>query len=357
MNMLALITDGFGSSGGIATYNQQFLTALSGTSVSSHVTVYPRHAGRAAPPSGISQAQPVASRLRYTARVVVAAARHGPYDGVFCGHLYMAPLACAVARYLRVPMWLQLHGIEAWERPGRLLQESVKGAAIVTAVSRYTRRRFLQWAEIDADRVRVLPNTFDPRFSPGPKPSHLVDSLNPGGRKVLLTVSRLSSAERYKGHDRVIAAMPAILSSEPRALYVIVGDGDDRQRLERLAEQMGVAASVCFVGHVADSALADYFRFADVFVMPSTGEGFGIVYLEALATGLPVVAGNADGSVDALGDGELGFLVDPLNTPQLAASIVQMLARDDRPSPQSIARFAFGKFAQHVNDLSQGLAV
>ena len=93
--------------------------------------------------------------------------------------------------------------------------------------------------------------------------------------------------------------------------YLVVGDGDDRQRLEELAQTTGVAHAMQFAGHVPHRELPDYFRLADVFVMPSTGEGFGIAFLEAAASGLPVIGGNRDGSVDALADGTIGTLVDP----------------------------------------------
>ena len=98
-----------------------------------------------------------------------------------------------------------------------------------------------------------------------------------------MTVSRLASSEQYKGHDRVIRTLPRLLSQHPETIYLIVGDGDDRPRLESLAVECGVAEKVQFAGLVPPEELPDYFRLADVFVMPSTGEGFGIVFLEAMA--------------------------------------------------------------------------
>ena len=119
---------------------------------------------------------------------------------------------------------------------------------------------------------------------------------------MLLTVSRLAASERYKGHDRVISVLPRVLERSPDVAYLVVGDGDDRQRLEEMAQKAGVAHAMRFAGHVPHQELPDYFRLADVFVMPSTGEGFGIVFLEAAASGLPVIGGNRDGSVDALAE-------------------------------------------------------
>ena len=237
----------------------------------------------------------------------------------------MAPLAAVVATVLSVPLWVQVHGIEAWRELSVLQRRSVESATIVTSVSRYTRRRLLEWVAIDPARVKVLPNTVSPQYHPGPKPGYFLERHAAGGKKVLMTVSRLSSSEQYKGHDRVIRTLPRVLSQHPDTIYLIVGDGDDRPRLEALAVECGVAKNVQFTGLVPPEELPDYFRLADVFVMPSAGEGFGIVFLQAMATGVPVIAGNKDGSRDALCDGALGTLVDPENCEELASAILTAL--------------------------------
>src|SRR5207253_5289087 len=133
------------------------------------------------------------------------------------------------------------------------------------------------------------------------------------------------ASERGKGHDHVIEALPQVLAACPNAVYVVVGDGDDRSRLQRLAQATGVADRVVFAGAVDDSELPDYYRLADVFVMPSVQEGFGIVFLEAAASGLKIVAGDRDGSADPLADGRLGRLVHPADRAQLVEAITEAL--------------------------------
>jgi phosphatidylinositol alpha-1,6-mannosyltransferase len=268
----------------------------------------------------------------------------------------MSPLGTLISETLKKPMWLQLHGIEAWERPGRLVRAAAERAALVTAVSRYTRHRFLEWANVPPERARVLPNTFKRQFAAGAKHDDLAEHHSLRGRRVLLTVSRLAASERYKGHDRVIAALPRILERNPDVSYLVVGDGDDRQRLEKLAQAMGVAHATQFAGHVSHRELPDYFRFADVFVMPSTGEGFGIAFLEAAASGLRVIAGNRDGSVDALAEGAIGTLVDPDDAPQLVGAICDALDRGTRRAElAAVARFGVQNFNVHVDDLVRNL--
>ena len=119
----------------------------------------------------------------------------------------------------------------------------------------------------------------------------------------------MDARERYKGHDRVIQALPQLVAAGHDVIYVVVGEGDDVGRLEALAVETGVADRVRFVGAVNRETLVDVYRAADLFVMPSTGEGFGIAFLEAMACGTPAVGLAIAGANDALADGELGAAV------------------------------------------------
>ena len=352
LRVLALVTDAFGGKGGIAQYNRDFLSALAACERVRDVIVLPRASARLPErlPSGVRQLRPVKRRLAYSLAALGAARAHRPIDVVFCGHLFMAPLAAVIAKLVRAQLWVQVHGTDAWQELSSLHRRSVETAAVVTSVSRYTRRRLLEWVAIDPARVKVLPNTVDPRFQPGPKPGYLLERHAAGGRKVLMTVSRLAASEQQKGQDRVIRTLPRVLLEHPETIYLIVGDGDDRPRLEALAAEFGVAQKVEFVGPVAPEELPDYFRLADVFVMPSTGEGFGIVFLEAMASGIHVIGGNKDGSLDPLGDGAIGRAVDPDNREELASAICTALstapANADRAS-----RFNVQGFTEHLQAL------
>jgi phosphatidyl-myo-inositol dimannoside synthase len=348
LRVLALVTDGFAGHGGIAEYNRHFLSALSACDLVGEVIVLPRlHAKWSDPlPSRVVQVRPVRGRVAYSLTALRTAISRR-FDVVFCGHLYMAPLAAAIAKLLRIPLWVQVHGVEAWEELSGLHRRSVEAAALVTSVSRYTRRRLLEWVGIEPARVRVLPSTIDPRFHPGPKPAYLLDRHRAWGKKVIMTVSRLASSERYKGHDRVIGALPEILLAYPDAIYLIVGEGDDRPRLESLSAALGLTEKVQFVGQVTGQELPDYFRLADVFVMPSTGEGFGIAFLEALACGIPVIGGNQDGSLDALCDGAIGTAIRPEDRNALSSAIKAALANPVRDANR-VERFTFNAFSTHA---------
>jgi phosphatidyl-myo-inositol dimannoside synthase len=357
LRLLALVTDAYGGSGGIARYNCDLLGALAGCADVERVVALPRTGDAHADGAGgkVVQLRGRRGKAAYVVEGIRAAARSRPVDVVFCGHLYSVPLAAALARLMRAALWVQVHGIEAWPTPGLLIRRAAEQADLVTAVSRHTRRLFLGWARVAAERVKVLPDTVDGRFGPGPKPAEWMRRHRLDGRKVLLTVSRLSAAERYKGHDVVLRAMARLAPAHPDLVYVVAGEGDDRPRLERLASELGVADLTRFVGRVPEDELPSVYRAADLFVMPSTGEGFGIVFLEALASGVPAVGGGADGSRDPLRDGLDGLLVSPDSDAQVADAIAGALYGNPTASAGGTV-FARERFDAMVAELAADLA-
>ncbi len=354
--MLALITDGFGARGGIGRYNRDLLTALSLSPAISQVVALPRFGkADATVPAKVSQLRAVPGRLGWSAAACRAAMRQR-FDVVLCGHMNALPLAAGLARVSGARLWVQVHGIEAWDRRGPLARASLATASLVTSVSRFTRRRLLAWSDVPPERVRVLPNTYAGSFARRSPRRDLVERYGLNGRRVVLTVGRIASTERYKGHDRIIAALPAVAERVPDVAYLIVGSGDDAPRLEALARDVGVAERVIFAGQVPDADIADHFALASVFAMPSTGEGFGIVFLEAAASGVAVIGGNRDGSADALADGAIGAAIDPVNAEDLTAALAGALEGRQTGNPDAAHRFAFSNFARHVDDLVRQLA-
>lgn len=383
IRILALATDAYGAGGGIAQYNRDLFGALAQSGNVKEVMVLPRK-GQKIPgdlPPKVTQLAGCNGKAAYSLNALLTAKRRGPFDIIFCGHLYMAPLAVLVSKLTGAPVWLQLHGIEAWSQPSRLQRWAAERVHFVTAVSRHTRRQFLSWANCNPEMVKVLPNTVDERFCPGPKPEALLDRYQLHGKKVLLTVSRLAASERYKGHDRVIRAVAELTQryksrhrEEQRdvaiqqpihqpihqslgdnnrdIVYVIAGDGDDMPRLKLLANEFGVADRVRFIGYIPDGELPNLYRTADIFVMPSTGEGFGIVFLQALASGVPVIGGDSDGSRDPLRDGMDGRLVVAGQADAIADAIDEIMRCGEtaQPAMQPFVREPFqGLVAQLVD--------
>lgn len=339
--VLALVTDAYGGRGGIAQYNRDFLGASLASGVVSHVTVLPRGAPDTfGSPAGVDQARPRRGRIAYTLATLVWALGH-PVDVVWCGHLYMAPLALLVARWRRAKLVIQTHGIEAWLPPGRFRRIALEAADLVLCVSRYTAGQVRGWACLAPERILVLSNTVGDRFEPGDEKT-LRRDWGLQGRRVLLTVGRMDARERYKGHERVIAALPQLLALGHDVVYVVAGEGDDVERLRAVAAEQRLTDRVRFIGALSPDQLPDAYRAADVFVMPSTGEGFGIAFLEAMACGTPAVGLAAGGATDALGDGELGAAVAEAD---LTDTLARMLDAP-RPDPRALSAAVKARFGR-----------
>jgi len=344
--MLALVTDAYGGRGGIAQYNRDFLGALAESGLLSSITVLPRQTiDHPDPPRGIQQLRAQPGRFWYSlAALRMAVARS--IDVVFCGHLFMAPLAALIALMKNAKLIVQTHGIEAWPCPSKLQRAALERADLVLSVSRYTRGAVLAWAAIPPERVLVLPDTLRETFTPGDGSKQRA-SLGLEGKRVLLTVGRMVASERYKGHDRVMAAIPELVKKGHDISYLIVGKGDDRSRLEARASELGLSDRVTFLGPVDSQTLLETYRAADLFVMPSTGEGFGVSFLEAMASGIPALGLDVAGARDALGEGELGTAVSEND---LVSAIGRLLAQP-RPDPAVLAGAVRARFGpQRMKD-------
>jgi len=262
----------------------------------------------------------------FAAQIVKEALIHRP-ELIITTH----PHFSVVGRYLKlafgIPYWIVAHGIDVWGTTNSQLKRALCEADLVLPVSHYTRDRLLSEQDLDPENVVILPNTFDAKaYNVKPKPHHLleryaINSYDP----VILTVSRLNSKEKYKGYDTIIRAMPIVRQAIPNIRYIIVGKGDDRPRIEQMIAELGLENCVTLTGFVPDEELCGYYNLCDIFAMPSKGEGFGIVFLEAMACGKPVLAGNKDGSVDALRHGELGVLIDPDNIGEITSALIGVL--------------------------------
>lgn len=351
-NILALVTDAYGAGGGIAQYNRDFFDALSGVIPAVEINIISRGGCRINIDNQVSQINQfpvVGYKWKYLLISILLNLRKRNIDLIFCGHINLMPVAYALSVISNKPLWLQIHGIEAWKSPNRIQRWIVEKASLVTSVSRYTRSKFLEWANFDPNFVKVLPNTVSEIFYPGKKKVEILDKYALKEKKILLTVSRLDSRERYKGHELVIEALATLIESHPEIVYVIAGDGDDRLRLEKFSKTLLPEGTIRFIGYVEDRELPDLYRAADLFVMPSTGEGFGIVFLQALACNIPVIATNSDGSVDPLRDGADGFLVSPNSVEELCSTISFILSKNSvNPKDNVFNRANFESLAYSI---------
>ena len=177
--------------------------------------------------------------------------------------------------------------MEAWQpSPNAAANWLLAKVACVVVVSVYTRRRFLAWSGVQQDRVTLLPNAIQAqRYGTARKSDELARRYGLNGRTALLTLGRLAAGERTKGFDEVLEILPRVAKRMPEIIYLIAGEGDDKARLQRKAQDIGIADRVVFTGMVPEDEKPDLYRLADVYIMPSRGEGFGgprIVCIRAL---------------------------------------------------------------------------
>jgi len=264
-------------------------------------------------------------------------------------HANFSPVAAWLQRWRRIPAVISAHGIEVWDLAEGAIRRSLRQVTKILPVSEYTRQRMEREIGLSADRFSIIPDTFDPsRFSPGSVPAALRKryGLEPQDQ-ILLSVSRLVVSEQYKGYRKILEVLPRLIRAFPRLKFVLVGRGDDRANVEALIRHFALEKRVVLTGYVPESELADHYRMADVFAMPSKREGFGIVFLEAMGCGIRCLGGNKDAAVDALRHGELGILVDPDNGQELEAGLSRLLS-ESKPDPQKIhdqANHYFGRSA------------
>lgn len=244
---------------------------------------------------------------------------------VFTSHVNLSPLALWMKMVSGpVRYWVMVHGMEVWEPLPLARRSALRRAGGVLAVSRDTAEKTARVQGVPREKVSVLCPALDPlQAAAGP-----IEWPAPPRSRALLTVARLLAGEPGKGVDLVIRTMPGLLNSFPDLYYVVVGDGDGRPALERLAAECGVSGRVLFPGS-RQGSLRGYYEAADVFVMPSQQEGFGIVFLEAMAAGRPVVGAACGGATEAITDGETGFLVNYGDVAALESRLAALLS-DDR---------------------------
>ncbi|MDD5449789.1 MAG: glycosyltransferase family 4 protein [Candidatus Omnitrophica bacterium] len=273
---------------------------------------------------------------------------------LICAHRDFAHLALLLKKIFGLKYAVVTYGTDVWKLKRGLKYSGLKNADVITAISRYTKNAMVQNG-ISQDRIRFLKCAIDTSlFRQKPKNEKLIDDLKIRNKRVLLTVGRISSEDKYKGHQIMLEVLAAL---GEEYVWLVIGGGDDEPLLRQRAREMRVIEKVRFLGEIEGNALIDYYNLCDVFVMPSKGEGFGIVFLEAMACGKPVITGNKDGSADALIDGRLGFMVDPDSVEEIIKAVnLIFTVKENRTSPEYLIKetgknFGIDVFNKTVKDI------
>lgn len=304
---------------------------------------------------------PAKLRRLLVGRAVRRLARRHRVSAILATHPGLAPAAVSTGLSTAVVT----HGIDVWQLSGGAVRDALAEATRVVAVSRFTAQRLEERVPALKGRVGLFPNTFDvERFVPAEPTSKIFSQcrIAPSDR-VLTTVTRLAASESPKGYDAVLRVLPSLIDELPNIRYVLAGQGPERDRIARVVANTGLDDHVRLPGFVADDDLPDLYRASDVFVLPSEKEGFGIVFLEAIGCGIPVVGRDAGGIPDALLDGEVGRLVDGSDD-DLHNALLDVLRWDDATraartmSARSAVAEAFGpaSFRERLATLVDSMA-
>ncbi len=327
--ILAIQSTTFGAYGGIPVYNRLVCRALNELPEGEKglVLVATDNASVIEQPSSdLRKLQLLAfnqNRVALT-RCFFSLALRQRIDLVLVGHVNYAPLAWFLKSFQpRVKYGVMLYGIEAWRPLSLLRRRAIQKADFLISISEYTKRKAVDSNALESSRVHLLPNALEYALQTIPsKLDALASPLEVGAR--LLSVCRLDQSEQYKGVDKVIECLPELAKSVPDVQYTVVGGGTDLERHKALAEKLGVASSVRFLGFVSDEVLGACYRECDVFVMPSAGEGFGFVFLEAMKYGKPIVAARSGGAPEVVREGVNGRLVEYGNKLELVETLIDL---------------------------------
>jgi phosphatidylinositol alpha-1,6-mannosyltransferase len=277
------------------------------------------------------------SRLRFLVETAALAPRCDRGTIVVCVHVHLAPAARALA-WRGAHLTHVLCGIEAWValRPAETWALS-RGRLV--AISAHTARGFRAANPAFADAAIEV-------CHPGLRAAAPVCDDAPAADAALI-VGRMSAREAYKGHDELLHIWPRVLARRPTAQLWIVGDGDDRPRLERLAASLGIEAAVTFTGRVSDAELERRYRGCRFFVMPSRQEGFGLVFLEAMRAGKACI-GAPGAAQEIVRDGVTGLIVDAARADDLTEAIVKLF--DDPLLCEAMGRAGEARFRAEFTD-------
>jgi phosphatidyl-myo-inositol dimannoside synthase len=280
---------------------------------------------------------------------------------IILSHINLLPVAWLIKkRNPRVKIILMAHGIEIWDALPASKQKLMHVINTFACVSSFTKSTIEKVHRIPTSRTAVLNNCIDPFLTVSTKHVNHIELKKrygiSNGDILLLTLTRITERDRYKGYDTVIKAMAELVEFNANIKYMLAGGYQpaEKKYIEALIFEYNVKSNVILTGYVKNEELADHFNIADLYVMPSVKEGFGIVFVEAMLYGLPVIAANVDGSTDALLQGQLGTLVNPNQPNEIVQAVKQIIANKQKHTPSLSlvdAHFSYDAYKANFENL------
>ena len=280
--------------------------------------------------------------------------------GVYINHVNLCPVGFLMQKINpSLDYWVEIYGIDAWKKFSFFKKHSFKKAKNIVSVCQFTADKAEKINKINKKRFVVIPPAIDPIFWKSRE--KLKTQENTKKEKILLTVCRLDASEKYKGLDHVICALPKIQKQFKNCQYFIVGDGNDRERLEKLSKEVGVEDSVIFEGNKSTQELHEYYHNCDVFLQPSNAEGWSSVYMEAMFFSKPAIGCNDGGTPEIVLDGKTGFLVKYADIEKIARTVIDIFQNPEEAKKIAEAgrvrvekEFTFKNRIQRIEKLLEG---
>ena len=331
MKILVLFTDVFDLVGGMGVFNRTFVKAIGEITSNKNFKVEVLSlvdkgnsslVNKYITSSNVLYSGFGGNRLFFIIRALVSSLKA---DKVIFGHINFSFLGFLMNLFKRKQeRYLVVHGVEAWCKFSLLKKIGLNYIQNILSVSKYTRDEMIKHNKIKDSKFHIFLNTLDPLYIETVQKNNLNSLSLPSG-KMILCVSRLEK-DSYKNVDLLIKAMPEVLKNIQDAFCVIVGTGSGRKRLEDLSKSLNLEKKVFFTGKADLKSLPLYLKKNDVFVLPSTGEGFGIVFLEAMYFEKPCIGARSGGVPEVIEDGRTGYLVEPNDINDLSSKIIKLLS-------------------------------
>lgn len=282
-------------------------------------------------------------------------------DVVVLSHINLLPAGFFIKIFSpATKLVLLAHGIEVWKTFPAWKKYLLNKCDLILPVSEFTKDTMVKLTAIPEEKFRIVNNCLDP-FLPEPvreeKNKNILARYGfSDSHIILMTLTRLSATEKHKGYDTVLYALQKLVKINPAIRYLLAGKYDalEKQRVDKLISELGLNEFVVLAGFIADEEIGAYYNLADMYIMPSKKEGFGIVFIEALYYGKPVIAGNKDGSVDALCNGLFGLLVDPDNQQGITDAIQKVIENKEQFLPDHtllMQKFSYNTYKNNLKEV------
>ncbi|MBZ0093862.1 MAG: glycosyltransferase family 4 protein [Sulfuricella sp.] len=360
---LVLVTDAYGGRGGIASYNRNMLQALCEYPMMERVLVIPRkvfYRLEEMPGNLEYRVDSAGSKLRYMYACLQTVFFYRRFDLIICAHIHLLPIAWLMGLLYRCPVIPVIYGVDTWTPTSRkFVNHLCHKLKSFISIRRLTARLFIDWARISTENYYYLPNCIDEsKYGIRDRREDLIERYKIRGKTVIMTAGRLDAGhDLNKGFDEILEVLPELKTRIPNLVYLVMGDGEDKERLEAKAKNLGVADMTVFTGYVSEAEKADHYRLADVFAMPGSNPEFDrypyrFVFLEALACGIPVVGCRLEDPWEVNDpESQLIIQVDPKNKDEIINGILTALSRPKCQIQPGLENFYFLKFKANFHEI------